>query len=243
MQFSQMGNLKELFIAGGPVLILLIILSIYSISIMIDRFLRYKSKINKSRKLMDYVRYQLPARNFGKIIDACRKGGYSDTPAAKLVLNLLKSDKTDLAELNDLANSIIDWEIAQLSRKLSVLATLASTTPFIGLFGTVLGVMRAFADLASISGAGAGPSVVAKGIAEALVNTAAGLFVAVPALIAYNYFLSKLNFFTKNMDYMAQEVISAKTYKDPSGKDGQNAAQPQNIFGDNIQDLVSAGRL
>lgn len=232
MDFSHMGSLKELLRAGGPVLILLILLSVYSLSIMIDRVLRYKNNINKSRKLMEYVRYQLPARNFNKIMDACRKGGYSNTPAAKLVLNLLKSDKTQLAELNDLADSIIDWEIAQLSRKLSVLATLASTTPFIGLFGTVLGVMRAFADLASISGAGAGPSVVAKGIAEALVNTAAGLFVAVPALIAYNYFLSKVNFFSKNMEYMAQEIISAKMYVPEPPRAPQA-----------VDDLVSAGRL
>ena len=210
MDFSNMGSIKELLKAGGPVLILLVCLSVYSISVMIERFLRYRQNINRSRKLMDYVRYQLPARNFNKILEACRKQGYSNTAASKLVVNLLKSEKKDLAELNDLADSIIDWETAVLSRKLSILATLASTTPFIGLFGTVLGVMRAFSDLANISGAG--PSVVAKGIAEALVNTAAGLFVAVPALIAYNYFLSKVNFFAKNLQYMAQEVISAKLY-------------------------------
>ena len=210
MDFNQMGSIKELLKAGGPVLILLLCLSVYSIAIMIDRFLKYRQNINRSRKLIDYVRYQLPARNFSRILDACRTKGYSNTAAAKLVVNLLKSDKNDIAQLNDLAESIIDWETAVLSRKLSVLATLASTTPFIGLFGTVLGVMRAFSDLASISGAG--PSVVAKGIAEALVNTAAGLFVAVPALIAYNYFLSKVNFFAKNLQYMAQEVISAKLY-------------------------------
>ena len=143
-----------------------------------------------------------------KLFDACRVKGYSSTPAAKLTLNLLKSDKNNLAELNDLADTIIDWEAAQLSRKLSALATLASTTPFIGLFGTVLGVMRAFADLSLASGAGA--SVVAKGISEALINTAAGLFVAVPALVAYNYFLSKVNFFTKDLEYLAQELIAAK---------------------------------
>ncbi len=210
MDFTQMGSLKALLKAGGPVLILLLCLSVYSISVMIDRFIRYRKNINKSRRLMEYARYQLPGRNFVKILEACRKKGYVNTPAARLITNLIKSDKNDIAQLNDLADSIIDWETAVLSRKLSVLATLASTTPFIGLFGTVLGVMRAFSDLASISGAG--PSVVAKGIAEALVNTAAGLFVAVPALIAYNYFLSKVNFFAKNMQYMAQEVISAKLY-------------------------------
>ncbi len=223
MDFTQMGSIKELLKAGGPVLILLMCLSVYSIAIMIERFLKYRSNINRSSKLMEYVRYQLPARNFNKILEACRKKGYANTAASKLIVNLLKSDKKDLAHLNDLADSIIDWETAVLSRKLSVLATLASTTPFIGLFGTVLGVMRAFSDLANISGTG--PSVVAKGIAEALVNTAAGLFVAVPALIAYNYFLSKVNFFSENLQYMAQEVISAKLYVPQKQEESQKQSE------------------
>ena len=210
MDFSQMGSVQELFKAGGVVLILLLCLSIYSISLMIERFIKYRKTINKSRKLMAFLRKTIVSEGVTPtLFDACRVKGYSSTPAAKLALNLLKSDKTNLAELNDLADTIIDWEAAQLSRKLSALATLASTTPFIGLFGTVLGVMRAFADLSLASGAGA--SVVAKGISEALINTAAGLFVAVPALIAYNYFLSKVNFFTKDLEYLAQELISAKT--------------------------------
>ena len=225
-----MMNVKQLFKAGGPVLMLLIALSVYSISIMIDRFLKYRATINKSRKLMKYVRHHLPARDFAKITDACRKGGYANTPAAALTLNLLKSPKNGLDELNDLADSIINWESAQLSRKLGVLATLASTTPFIGLFGTVLGVMRAFADLAALSGAG-GPSVVAKGIAEALVNTAAGLFVAVPALVAYNYFTSKLNFFSEDMQYFSQELISAKTYTPADSKVIGNDPLPMDLTG------------
>lgn len=209
MDFSQMGSIQELFKAGGVVLILLLCLSIYSLSLMIERFLKYRNTINKSRKLMTFLRKTISTEGIcPKIFDACRVKGYSTTPAARLTLNLLKSDKTNLAELNDLADSIIDWEAAQLSRKLSALATLASTTPFIGLFGTVLGVMRAFSDLSLASGAGA--SVVAKGISEALINTAAGLFVAVPALIAYNYFLSKVNFFTKDLEYLSQEIISSK---------------------------------
>ena len=209
MDFSQMGSIQELFKAGGVVLILLLCLSIYSLSLMIERFLKYRNTINKSRKLMTFLRKTISTEGIcPKIFDACRVKGYSTTPAARLTLNLLKSDKTNSAELNDLADSIIDWEAAQLSRKLSALATLASTTPFIGLFGTVLGVMRAFSDLSLASGAGA--SVVAKGISEALINTAAGLFVAVPALIAYNYFLSKVNFFTKDLEYLSQEIISSK---------------------------------
>ena len=228
MDFSQIGSVQELFKAGGVVLILLMCLSIYSLSLMIERFLRYRKTINKSRKLMAFIRKTITTDGLGpKIFDACRVKGYSNTPASRLVLNLLKSEKTNLAEINEVANTIIDWEAAQLSRKLSALATLASTTPFIGLFGTVLGVMRAFSDLSLASGAGA--SVVAKGISDALINTAAGLFVAVPALIAYNYFLSKVNFFTKDMEYLAQELISVKF---------QEAKQPSRTVKKQIYEVI-----
>jgi len=105
---------------------------------------------------------------------------------------------------------VIDWEISKLQRRLSVLGTLGSITPFIGLFGTVIGVMHAFKDLASNTAANAGASVVAAGIAEALINTAAGLFVAIPAVIAYNYFLSKTDYFAKELENAANEFIYRK---------------------------------
>lgn len=74
---------------------------------------------------------------------------------------------------------------------MGILGTIGNVTPFIGLFGTVIGIMRAFHDLSLSSGGG--PAVVASGIAEALVATAMGLFVAVPAVIFYNYFVRKVD--------------------------------------------------
>ena len=111
------------------------------------------------------------------------------------------------AELEKIADSVIDWEVTKLQRRLTILGTLGSITPFIGLFGTVIGVMHAFKDLAANTATSAGASVVAAGIAEALVNTAAGLFVAVPAVIAYNYYLSKTNYFAKELENIADEII------------------------------------
>ena len=119
MDFANMGSMKELIKAGGPVLFILVALSVYSISVMIERFLSYRKNINKSRKLMEYVRYQLPARNFNKIMDACRKNGYSYTPAAKLVLNLVKSDKSDIAQLNDLFLTVIVKFLIFISEEIS----------------------------------------------------------------------------------------------------------------------------
>ena len=190
MDFSNMTNLRELLAAGGPVLILLLLLS-----------------INLSRKLIAYSRHPLRSENYQKVEEACKKDVVKNTPAAQLLSRLLEERNRPQAELEKLADNVIDWEISKLQRRLTVLGTLGSITPFIGLFGTVIGVMHAFKDLATSAAANAGASVVAAGIAEALINTAAGLFVAIPAVIAYNYFLSKTNYFAKELENAANEFI------------------------------------
>lgn len=207
MDFSNMTNLRELLAAGGPILILLLLLSVYSISIILERFFKLRSTVSLSRKLMAYCRHPLRSENYQKVEDACRKEVVKNTPAAALILRLVQERNRPQAELEKIADSVIDWEVAKLQRRLTILGTLGSITPFIGLFGTVIGVMHAFKDLAANTATSAGASVVAAGIAEALVNTAAGLFVAVPAVIAYNYYLSKTNYFAKELENIADEII------------------------------------
>ncbi len=207
MDFSNMTNLRELLAAGGPILILLLLLSVYSISIILERFFKLRSTVSLSRKLMAYCRHPLRSENYQKVEDACRKEVVKNTPAAALILRLVQECNRPQAELEKIADSVIDWEVTKLQRRLTILGTLGSITPFIGLFGTVIGVMHAFKDLAANTATSAGASVVAAGIAEALVNTAAGLFVAVPAVIAYNYYLSKTNYFAKELENIADEII------------------------------------
>ncbi|WP_428045841.1 MotA/TolQ/ExbB proton channel family protein [Candidatus Avelusimicrobium fimicolum] len=207
MDFSNMTNLRELLAAGGPILILLLLLSVYSISIILERFFKLRATVSLSRKLMAYCRHPLRSENYQKVEDACRKEVVKNTPAAALILRLVQERNRPQAELEKIADSVIDWEVTKLQRRLTILGTLGSITPFIGLFGTVIGVMHAFKDLAANTATSAGASVVAAGIAEALVNTAAGLFVAVPAVIAYNYYLSKTNYFAKELENIADEII------------------------------------
>ena len=207
MDFSNMTNLRELLAAGGPILILLLLLSVYSISIILERFFKLRSTVSLSRKLMAYCRHPLRSENYQKVEDACRKEVVKNTPAAALILRLVQERNRPQAELEKIADSVIDWEVTKLQRRLTILGTLGSITPFIGLFGTFIGVMHAFKDLAANTATSAGASVVAAGIAEALVNTAAGLFVAVPAVIAYNYYLSKTNYFAKELENIADEII------------------------------------
>ncbi len=212
MDFTSMTNVRELLAAGGPILIILILLSVYSVSVILERYFRIRRAINYSRRLITYCRQQLPSGSYTKMEEACRKDAVKNTPAGVLISRLCKERKRNQADLEKIAQGIIDFELSRLQKRLSILGTLGSITPFIGLFGTVIGVMHAFKDLASTTQAAGGASVVAAGIAEALVNTAAGLFVAIPAVIAYNYFLSKTLYFSEELDSFAQDFIYADKF-------------------------------
>lgn len=214
MDFSSMTNIRELLAAGGPILIILILLSVYSISVILERFFRLRHAINYSRKLIAYCRQPLQTGNYSKIEDACRRESVKSTPAAVLLSRLCKERNRSREDVEKIATHVIDVETGKLQQRLSILGTLGSITPFIGLFGTVIGVMHAFKDLAANTAAAGGASVVAAGIAEALVNTAAGLFVAIPAVIAYNYFLSKTHYFSEELDSLAQDFIYTRSSKD-----------------------------
>ena len=203
----QFDSLRELISAGGPVLIVLVLLSIYSISVILERFFKLHSSIGLSRQFIAYCQHPLRSENYEKVENACRKESIKNTPAARLISELVAARNLPMEDLEKIADNVIDWEISKMQRRLTVLGTLGSITPFIGLFGTVIGVMHAFKDLAANTAAAGGASVVAAGIAEALINTAAGLFVAIPAVIAYNYFLSKTNYFAKELENCAHDLI------------------------------------
>jgi biopolymer transport protein ExbB/TolQ len=95
-----------------------------------------------------------------------------------------------------------------LEQYTAIVGTIGNTAVYIGLFGTVLGIIRAFHDI-SAAGAG-GMSIVIGGVAEALVCTAAGLFVAIPAVIAYNYFIKRVDHFVNDMELCASELIDLR---------------------------------
>jgi biopolymer transport protein ExbB/biopolymer transport protein TolQ len=94
---------------------------------------------------------------------------------------------------------------AKLKRGLAVLATIGATAPFVGLLGTVIGILNAFQQIATQKTSGIG--AVAGGISEALVTTAAGLFVAIPAVMAFNYFTGRVESFDVEMDNSSSELI------------------------------------
>jgi len=202
---------KQLLAAGGPILFVLAALSIYSIALIWERWTVYKKAFSGMDDLLHKAHALLKT---GEIKQLAELSGKSKTPAGDIVYKVIAHYGSPL-EKRELAEKAVEWHVSRLGKSLTAIATIGSISPFIGLFGTVIGVIRAFKDLSTY--AGAGPSVVAMGIAEALVNTAAGIFVAIPAIVAYNYFAHKANEFSSEMNWLTEQLIDRSASREFSG--------------------------
>ncbi|MBI2400112.1 MAG: MotA/TolQ/ExbB proton channel family protein [Deltaproteobacteria bacterium] len=188
---------------GGITVVVLALLSVLSIAITLERawaFSRFAAALRDS---------------FSSIRDAMKDGGLlavsavcraKPSPLSEVLLSGLSRSGRSKEEVNEAMELAGRRELLKLEKSLGILGTIGSTAPFIGLFGTVLGIIRAFSDLAIAQGAS--PAAVADGIAEALIATAAGLFVAVPAVVAYNYFVRAASRHALELEASASEFTS-----------------------------------
>lgn len=192
---------KDILVSGGPTLAFLIVLSIYSLALIWERWRFFKKSLDGLDSFLDKARKSVRDDDLAQTLTASRS--YKGLASSVLVASLAgSSNRQERKRQSDRAAAMA---AALLETRLNTLATIAATSPFIGLFGTVVGVMRAFRDLAGA--AGAGPGIVAMGISEALVCTATGLFVAIPAVWAYNYFTHQTDKFLDEMNWVSEEVI------------------------------------
>jgi biopolymer transport protein ExbB len=187
------------------VLWLLIILSIVSVAVMVERWLAFP---RKSADLDDVAVNLLELLAAGDVPGARRAIGDPVTPEARVGLVGLSEMTRGRDAAAEAMASAKSRERLNLEKRLGILGTLGNNAPFIGLFGTVLGIIRAFADLAQNQGSG-GAAVVMKGISEALVATAVGLMVAIPAVIAYNILQGRVRRTMGRIDTMAHLILSA----------------------------------
>lgn len=173
----------QIFQEGGWVMYPLLLFSIASWCVIIEKFLIYRKFGQISSELFDQVMALVKSGELHKAREACLKTG-SDLVSAPLLIHL----QSEMAAKNSdarIKRKLFNTQLS-LRKYLWVLATVSSSAPFIGLFGTVVGIIRSFDDIAT-AGKG-GFSVVASGISEALIATATGILVAVIALIFFNYF-------------------------------------------------------
>lgn len=209
---------KYMLISSWPILSVLLCCSIFSVMIMWERWTKFRRAALDSKVFVPSMKKLILHNEEAKAIAYC---GSIDKPLSNLVKAILTADATR-EEKEKAARQSIMIEMGKLEAYVPILGTVGSIAPFIGLFGTVIGIIKAFKAIStSVTG---GPQVVAGGIAEALVNTAFGLFVAIPAVVAYNYFVSKTRRINDQLIIDAEEIIDTvlkKHLPSPALKDTQ----------------------
>jgi len=224
------ADVLELALHAGAVvklvLIVLLLFSVLSWAIIIIKFRVFRKAEKESKAFLDHF---WSSRNFSKAfmeakkmvnspVSAMFKSGYIDME--KIKKDRLQPNPSEeqvnkgaprklseeLSTIDRTLKRVAGTEMARLERTLTFLATTGNATPFIGLFGTVWGIMDAFRQIGFRGSTSL--AVVAPGISEALIATAAGLFAAIPAVIAYNYFLNKLRMLSSQMENFSAEFLN-----------------------------------
>jgi biopolymer transport protein ExbB/TolQ len=185
---------------------LLLLLSIYSLAVILEKFWVLRRKRGNSESLRQKLLGILRKRDYKTIEEILRNDRSS---AAEVALKALRNMKESGIDLEDSLSIALSEEKVILESRIAILGTLGSNAPFVGLFGTVLGIIHAFHSLAM--NAKGGPATVMAGISEALVATALGLFVAIPAVAAYNYFVRYIKKIMVASENFARLVIITYT--------------------------------
>jgi len=211
-------------IFGGAVMVCLALLSVFSVGMIIDKHRRFRSASRQSEKFKQEFTKFLHGGDVQNLIEAAQP--YQSSYVAQVVLagiteydGVRQSGGDPVASLELVTSALRDSmseTLIQLRQGLGFLATIGSTAPFIGLFGTVVGIINAFRSIAA-TGSG-GMSVVSGGIAEALVSTALGIFVAIPAVVAFNHFTGKIETFHVQMNRASSQLVN-RLFKVPELKE------------------------
>jgi biopolymer transport protein ExbB/biopolymer transport protein TolQ len=210
-------------IFGGAVMVCLALLSVFSVGMIIDKHRRFRSASSQTEKFKQEFKKFLHGGDVQDLIEAAKP--YQSSYVAQVVLagiteydGVRESGRDPGASLELVTSALRDSmseTLIQLRQGLGFLATIGSTAPFIGLFGTVVGIINAFRSIAA-TGSG-GMSVVSGGIAEALVSTALGIFVAIPAVVAFNHFTGKIETFHVQMNRVSSQLLN-RLFKVPEVK-------------------------
>jgi biopolymer transport protein TolQ len=200
----QQDTALQLILQAGyvvkAVLLFLLFFSVVSWAIIFYKQ-RYFSKASKESD--SFLRVFRAGRDTKGLFASAKNLTLS--PLANVYKSVYTEERANRDEIKRLLRRFEALEIAKLERYLNFLATTGSTTPFIGLFGTVWGIMNAFRGIGSAGSASL--AVVAPGIAEALITTAAGLAAAIPAVVAYNYYLSHARMMIIEMEDFSEELL------------------------------------
>lgn len=209
----QLWNDAGLFARG--IVVVLGIMSIYSLTICIQKLIKIKKSEAATRKFAPQFSRAIQEENLDQAITLAEKNKESHVArvlggALAEVKPLLRDRATITAADINSAERAVERQmmitLAEFKRGLGILGTVGSTAPFVGLLGTTMGIVNAFQAMSS-GGASGGLAGIGSGIAEALITTAFGLIVAIPAVWAYNYFTTKVENLAVEMTYTSKELI------------------------------------
>jgi biopolymer transport protein TolQ len=193
------------------VLALLLFASLYSWTVIFGKISTFSKATNESRKFIRAFRKATRLQEISALADT-----YKASPLAQVFVEVYETYKRqtggsgpprNMTALERSAQTAASESITSLERRMTWLATIAATSPFVGLFGTVMGVVDAFQGLGTAGAATL--RAVAPGISEALITTAAGLFVAVPAVVAYNQFTARIRVLASATDDFCRELLNS----------------------------------
>lgn len=191
----------------------LLIMSVWSLSIMVQKWWYLRSAQAQTRKFAPEFSQFLEEDNLTEAInlaDNYKKSHVAQVLGGALgeIKPLIQDGTVTVSDINSAERAVereMLMQIVLMKRSLAMLATTGATAPFVGLLGTTMGVVNAFQGMAA--GGGGGISSIAAGISEALITTAFGLIVAIPAVWAFNYFQTKIDNITAEMTYSSKEMI------------------------------------
>ena len=193
----------ELLQKGGVVMAIILLLSLVGTVIIIERLLFFRKIRVDEEKMINRLKSALEKKHFDEAVSICEN---NPTPITNLMRVGIENRAFSEQEIKESIMSAANMEIPRLERFLPALGTVAHIAPLLGLLGTVTGNIAAFGVLGQFAGGG-DPTELANGIAEALLTTAAGIVVSIPAIIFYNHLVSKVNHIIIRLENRVNDMV------------------------------------
>ena len=200
---SQGSSLLDILLLGGWVMIPLLLLSILTIYLLIERLVTIREAQSDPETITDRIRDYVRNGDVDGAISYCQQ---KDVPITRILKQGLDRLGRPISEIQDAVQAAGKHETFELEKRTNLLASVAGIAPMLGFFGTVVGMIRAFQEIQNLQG-NVNPSVLAGGIWEALITTAAGLLVGILALFSYNFLIGRIRRLTNDMERSATDFI------------------------------------
>jgi len=193
----------DIILQAGWIMIPIFLLSLLTIYLMVERMMTIRKSATDKTDFMGRIREYVQGGNIQGAQAYCE---VQDNPLSRILKHGLERLGRPIAEIQDAVNAAGKHEAFELEKRMDILASIAGIAPMLGFLGTVTGMIDAFREIQNLQG-NVNPSVLAGGIWEALISTAAGLVVGILALFFYNFLLSRINRLVNDMEQSATEFI------------------------------------